>query len=85
MSKNVEALQVGGGRFPVAGYAFFDIRFPMDVKPKHGFVYVVLPDGDIGAIPDNKIENWDDLPLNVYLHPKLQEKKIQSLLAQGLI
>lgn len=85
MSNQTKAIQIKGGEYSVAGYGFFDIHFPMDVKPKDGFVYVVLPGGDIGAIQKSEIENWDDLPLVVSLHEKLQNDKIEALKYQGLI
>lgn len=49
------------------GYRHMDATGVLPIKPKNGFAEIVHKNGKLGAICDNEVQNWAELPAN--LHP----------------
>jgi hypothetical protein len=63
------------GSFKPVGFESIDVHFPIENKPRDGFVYVIFKDGDLGAMPKSDVLNWHELPSHVRLSEELKKKR----------
>lgn len=48
------------------GFRHIGVGGVLSIKPERGFAEIVCSNGELGVIPHKMVDNWAELPVNIY-------------------